>query len=927
MSDTLFNICFLKKFNNYFNRKIIGYNALTDYQTAVGDGNYFIPTYKISFDPKDNVSTEIIMNDCPFDPDYCLVLDDNLDIVSRWFIMETVFTRKKQYRHTLRRDVIYDNLKDLIDSPIFVQKGFLKDSDPFIFNSEGMSFNEIKSNETLLKDKTGAAYLVGYVAKNAAASDISISLPSEQIVNYDLFEDIVSDTGIPADTLAGLFNFGQTTEMTAEFADEIELILTILSNDVVPVKYYCSLYYNNDWSARFVNGANGNINVPSTSSMIQLVKIDKNIFQNANEVVNSLLGSFNAAIIDRKALITSEMPSILDKPYLTKEMYDKLSKYNNKLVKYGGQIYTLRLISASSTTTDTGAADYTAFGSGLAAAINAIRYGTNPFTWYDNGQLKIKVKNKCCHIQLVNPASEKVPAIQTKISSNRHHLSDEAFDMFVIPFNAGEIVDENLGSIVINYSQNLMKIVSEVVKELDASCYDIQLLPYYPDQENIGVFGDHGYIDITNLTEDVDYNYIKSSIAAATTTVDLTIANGLLKYEVVNGVRRVKFVYPLIFGFIANTSGFSITYTVQTGDLTESYYFAGSFTSYPRLYGTFYGAEGTFIVNSGDENDIVIRLNCTTAATDALLNVILWPKKNSFSVNLDYTLETTESFKIESECDKYRLVSPNYQGAFDFNLAKNGGKVDFFLADCTYKPYTPYIRVAPSFDYMYGQNFGDCRGLICGGDYSMPRFTSAWESFELQNKNYQNIFNREIQNLDFTQDLTFRKQAIAGTLDVMSAGIGGAGAGAMATGSPYGAAAGAGAGGAFSAVGLIYDLAFLSMEQKETRSLAIDKYNYQLGNIKALPYTLTKVGAFNINSKVFPFLEYYTCTEEEKEALRSKIKYESMTVMRIGKFGEYWRIDSELRYFKGELIRNDDIAEDNHLFEAIYYELLKGVYM
>ena len=147
MSDTLFNICFLKKFNNYFNRKVIGFQNLSDYLDAVED--YFIPDHTISFNPADNVSTEIIMNDCPFDADYVLVLDLENNIISRWFCMKTVFTRKGQKNFSLRRDVIYDNLESLIHSPIFVQKGWLKDADPFILNPEGLSFNEIKSQEIL----------------------------------------------------------------------------------------------------------------------------------------------------------------------------------------------------------------------------------------------------------------------------------------------------------------------------------------------------------------------------------------------------------------------------------------------------------------------------------------------------------------------------------------------------------------------------------------------------------------------------------------------------------------------------------------------------------------------------------------------------------------------------------------------------------
>ena len=104
--------------------------------------------------------------------------------------------------------------------------------------------------------------------------------------------------------------------------------------------------------------------------------------------------------------------------------------------------------------------------------------------------------------------------------------------------------------------------------------------------------------------------------------------------------------------------------------------------------------------------------------------------------------------------------------------------------------------------------------------------------------------------------------------------------------------------------------------------------NLSLGNIKALPYTLTKVGTFDINSKIFPFIEYYSCTDEEREMFINKIYYESMTVGKIDNLANYIHSsEEELRYFKGELIRISDLPAENHIFEAIYNELLKGVYI
>ena len=274
----------------------------------------------------------------------------------------------------------------------------------------------------------------------------------------------------------------------------------------------------------------------------------------------------------------------------------------------------------------------------------------------------------------------------------------------------------------------------------------------------------------------------------------------------------------------------------------------------------------------------------------------------------------------------YRLCSPNYQGTFEFNVAKSGGSINYFSIYCTMKPYTPFIKVTPELNFLYGTDYNDNRGLICGGDFSLPRVSDAWKSYQLNNKNYQNIFNRDIQHLDFEQSLQMKEQLISGGMNILSDTIKGIGAGAM-TGGVAGAALGGIAAFAGSGIGYAIDSSYLYQRQKEARSYAIDKYNYNLGNIKALPYTITKVGAFDVSSKIFPFLEYYTCTEEEKEALISKINYESMIVMRVDKLVNYYNFGSAYKYFKAELIRNTDIVNNSTVFDAINEEFLKGVFL
>ena len=47
-------------------------------------------------------------------------------------------------------------------------------------------------------------------------------------------------------------------------------------------------------------------------------------------------------------------------------------------------------------------------------------------------------------------------------------------------------------------------------------------------------------------------------------------------------------------------------------------------------------------------------------------------------------------------------------------------------------------------------DFNDQRGLICGGDFSLPNVSDAWADYQMQNKNYQNIFDREVQSMEIS---------------------------------------------------------------------------------------------------------------------------------------------------------------------------------
>ena len=261
-------------------------------------------------------------------------------------------------------------------------------------------------------------------------------------------------------------------------------------------------------------------------------------------------------------------------------------------------------------------------------------------------------------------------------------------------------------------------------------------------------------------------------------------------------------------------------------------------------------------------------------------------------------------------------------------MAKNGGFKGFNI-QCTYKPFNPLIAINPVYGGLYGQTFNkEQRGLILSGDFSMPRVTDAWIQYQLNNKNYEDIFNRQMINMDVQQGIQ-RQEAIWGMIaGSLQGGASGAMMGSVIGSSSSGIGMGVGAAlgtGASLAAG-IADYKNMQKLQKEQKSYATDMYNYNLGNIKATPNTLTKTSAFTILNKLVPFLEYYTCTDDEKQAFINKLSYNGMSIGIIGAVGTY--IDNMYnnhKYIQGSIIHIDLPNEEAHMRNAINDELMRGV--
>ena len=305
---------------------------------------------------------------------------------------------------------------------------------------------------------------------------------------------------------------------------------------------------------------------------------------------------------------------------------------------------------------------------------------------------------------------------------------------------------------------------------------------------------------------------------------------------------------------------------------------------------------------------------------DNTIAFIFYCDRSSFTTNvtaigsLDYpTLDINNpiEFKVKNETYMFRITSPNFANSDNFNYFKNYG-INYFNVDCTYKPLTPYIKININFKGLYGADFNDQRGLILGGDYSLPVINDSWINYQIQNKNYANIFERETQNLEYKYRWNMAS-AVTGAM------VGTAASGAI--GSQLGFGAFGGIGGGITGGLDVISTAALHGEQMDYRR---DIFNFNIQNIQALPQGLVKTSAFNYNSKIFPIVEIFGCTDTETELVRNKIKFSGMTINAIGKIADYLN-PNDLTYIQGRIIRIQ-INEDSHIANAINQELSRGVY-
>ena len=772
---------YLLKYNNFYNRIVKKEDTIAGYMPyLLGEA-----LTGVSFKPLDGIQTKQIINWEYETPDYCIVVNDSDGSFTRWFVVESERLRGGQFQLSLYRDTLSDYYDEVLESTCLVEKGYVQNSSPLIFNNENVGFNQIKKNEILIKNNLETPWVVCYLSRYNGEGQ------------YNTFEGKFNNVG----------------ETSADYE------LTSLSQ----YKYYHWSYGPEEGGYTYPNNTNQitfSIRYRLTGQpgfrTLYFTSSGYEITGNPNGGSDPSLPIIDADPSFRQSGVREQWKYLL-------QLYES----------YSSNQYNLPINSITGVGTSEGAED-------LLGEINK----TISYTQPNSNIVRVAYESESTTI----PMHHDVPK-----TSNLY-----AEMLLCMVTEPGMEYDEETVNIHAQIHFN------------DTSCTVMWL--YYENTVGEGYQYNFGYTDGAS-TRDSVYEIIATPYNNTSFTINSSTFNH-------SGAVGLQWFQDIINRY--NGAGFA--YDIQLVPYCP--------------------VDSTNITN---ENLIY----CKRAEQNVAVGIKL--KTSSFSKRYNVNVSYNPEPKISNETELFRLVSPNGVGEYEFSPSKNGGfsQVDI---DCTLIPFNPYIKINPVFSYLYGNDYNDFRGLICGGDFSLPILNNSWSTYELNNKYYQQIFNRNIESQEYNNKWNLASNIVGS----ITGAAGGAAAGAM-----VGGPAGAAVGGIASLVGGVVDTVGNQMIFREGIDRQKDVFNMELGTIKARAQSLTRGTSYNINNKYFPYIEYYSCTETELEAFEKKLEYSGMTVGVIGTVTDYIN-HAATSYFKGSLIEID-ITDDAHMAMEIAKMLQGGV--
>ena len=447
-------------------------------------------------------------------------------------------------------------------SPCYIEKGFIEDvNNPLVLNTEGFVGNQQKQNETVLRDATNCAWLVGYLKKDISQSQtITYTFPEDAPNALELDEfpwancvTIYNLDGSVTSPLkqAALYQANNSTMKFRVWYPSAKTLGWVNAKNIRETICLAGGQYNavvdqsnSDWqglgSTALDLEEHGLSSVSIGIAEDEARQLAKEIYEHTFQwgYVNNF---FNTLVAATKYSITSGN-NLLD-------LTEDISKYNNAIVIKNDKVYRLTVGQGTEKSYDV---YYTGQDNICNDYLSSLYY--EPFSHrylyrnQDNPsrkKVKITMKYREYNISATEIILGETISYTLPVSSSRNTCGDATYDMFCMPISPKafglQVEDTNAcivtpgadiggsgdgtGIIYLDVkSEYQLAMAAQLATKLGAgttagTVYDLQLLPYCPMINELAPYVEtHIYgpvygrtvMDLTNLTATRDYTIIKN---------------------------------------------------------------------------------------------------------------------------------------------------------------------------------------------------------------------------------------------------------------------------------------------------------------------------------------------------------------------------------------------------------------------------------
>ena len=544
----------LLHYNNYFNRIIKKENTIAAYKSA--DAAYEEAS-DINFNPGDGLNASLVLglgqtgllfkvDEFDYLVAYDVINNDNV-IHSRWFIVEQDRKRGGQYELTLKRDVLADNYDKVINSPIFLEKGFIDDvNDPLLYNSESMKLNQIKQLEIPLMDETKSGWVVGYIPSDAFPKVEPEYDRVEKTVTIPMSADITVDS-LSSWTYWNYCSANPNYKFMSDSSGKRKVTVKIRSQKVSSGgrKMVCDMV-----TANYTF-------YPNSSDLGTYSQVNSGFIENSSGEawnfpqwyqdygpVTFIQGTINAGIcnsifdpVRNNGAFTAALNSILGNDINIGDT-SELRRLQDKIIldSSTNTYYRIKVISASESSPMTVNSSVTGGQDALTALKNAMYYPSGAGGTLNGEYTEFLASNSSTSyaIQLTNIGV----SLYVDLNSDRAHLNDAPYDMFCIPFS--DTLKLKYDSTEFTCSKNVaLSMATEIARDLGSkSVYDVQLLPYCPNRTLVVKSGSPSTVlDLTG----VKYDLIKEKSTGSPKSAVIWCTESTFQVPISTGNQVVEF--------------------------------------------------------------------------------------------------------------------------------------------------------------------------------------------------------------------------------------------------------------------------------------------------------------------------------------------------------------------------------------------------